>query len=167
MLGLWIILMFGSGMPGIYIYGIAWLLVLDVADRWYLVRMCQHPVRYGKNLPYLLLGEASWGCKELSSAAIVSELPGIDVRHPITRSYLNIELFCASGHSVVCPAVSSITLRQHQQDSFEFMAACLTAACRCSALGSCYSLCFWCVDAHLLPCWQQPRLVRPGQQCYK
>lgn len=58
MLGIWIILMFGSGMPGIYIYGIVWLVALDITDRWYLTVMCQHPVRYGKNLPYLVLGEA-------------------------------------------------------------------------------------------------------------
>lgn len=76
MLGLWIILMFGSGMPGIYIYGIAWLLVLDVTDRWYLVRMCQQPVRYGKNLPYLLLGETRLGpwkaATRLDSRATIS-----------------------------------------------------------------------------------------------
>jgi hypothetical protein len=57
MLGLWIILMFGSGMPGLYIYGIVWLVVVDVTDRWYITKMCKQPVRYGQSLPFLLLGE--------------------------------------------------------------------------------------------------------------
>lgn len=61
MLGLWIILMFGSGMPGLYIYGICWLSVVDLTDRWYITKMCKQPVRYGKSLPYLLLGKR-WAC---------------------------------------------------------------------------------------------------------
>jgi hypothetical protein len=61
MLGLWIILMFGSGMPGLYIYGIVWLVVVDVTDRWYITKMCKQPVRYGQSLPFLLLGEHPTG----------------------------------------------------------------------------------------------------------
>jgi hypothetical protein len=57
MLGLWIILMFGSGMPGLYIYGIVWLMVVDITDRWYITKMCKQPVRYGQSLPFLLLGK--------------------------------------------------------------------------------------------------------------
>lgn len=45
-----------AGLPGLYLYGLVWLVVVDVVDRWYLCRMCQRPVRYGKNLPYMLLG---------------------------------------------------------------------------------------------------------------
>jgi hypothetical protein len=46
-----------AGLPGLYLYGLVWLVVVDVVDRWYLCRMCQRPVRYGKHLPYMLLGE--------------------------------------------------------------------------------------------------------------
>ena len=58
MLGLWIILMFGSGIPSLYIWGLIWLLVVEVTDRWSLARICQIPARYGKSLPFLLLGES-------------------------------------------------------------------------------------------------------------
>jgi len=57
MLGLWIILMFGSGIPSLYIWGLIWLCVVEVSDRWSLARICQTPSRYGKSLPFLLLGE--------------------------------------------------------------------------------------------------------------
>lgn len=57
MLGMWIILMFGSGIPSLYVWGLIWLLVVEVADRWSLARICQTPARYGKSLPFLLLGE--------------------------------------------------------------------------------------------------------------
>jgi hypothetical protein len=33
MLGLWIILMFGSGIPGLYVFGLVWLTVVEVGDR--------------------------------------------------------------------------------------------------------------------------------------
>eukprot|EP00775_Hariotina_reticulata_P011394 gene11394-11542_t len=49
-----------TGLPGLYLYGLVWLVVVDVVDRWYLCRMCQRPVRYGKNLPYMLLGVLPW-----------------------------------------------------------------------------------------------------------
>ena len=57
MLGLWIILMFGSGIPSLYLWGLIWLAVVEFTDRWSLARVCQIPARYGKSLPFLLLGE--------------------------------------------------------------------------------------------------------------
>lgn len=74
MLGLWIILMFGSGMPGLYIYGIVWLMVVDVTDRWYLSKMCKQPVRYGQSLPVLLLGEQQAANVASSGLAILCSL---------------------------------------------------------------------------------------------
>lgn len=57
MLGLWIILMFGSGIPSLYMWGLIWLTVVEFVDRWSLARICQIPARYSKSLPFLLLGE--------------------------------------------------------------------------------------------------------------
>jgi hypothetical protein len=57
MLSIWILLMFGSGMPILYLIGLLWLLVQDVVDRVYLIRRCQRPNRYGPRLPLQLLGE--------------------------------------------------------------------------------------------------------------
>lgn len=62
MLGLWIILMFGSGIPSLYMWGLIWLVVVELTDRWSLARICQIPARYGKSLPFLLLGEAPLAC---------------------------------------------------------------------------------------------------------
>lgn len=56
MLGLWIILMFGTGMPSLYLWGLIWLVVVELADRWSLAIVCRTPARYGKSLPFLLLG---------------------------------------------------------------------------------------------------------------
>jgi hypothetical protein len=58
MLGLWIILMFGSGIPSLYFWGLIWLAVVELTDRWSLARICQIPARYGKSLPFLLLSES-------------------------------------------------------------------------------------------------------------
>lgn len=56
MLGLFIVIMFSSGMPSMLLWGLVWLTVVDVTDRWLLARQCQRPVRYGRRLPNLLLG---------------------------------------------------------------------------------------------------------------
>lgn len=57
MLGISIILMFGTGIPSLYLWGLIWLAVVELTDRWSLARVCQIPARYGKSLPFLLLGE--------------------------------------------------------------------------------------------------------------
>jgi hypothetical protein len=57
LLGIWIVMMFGSGLPSLYLWGLIWLTVVELADRWNLARVCQKPVRYGESLPYLLLSE--------------------------------------------------------------------------------------------------------------
>ncbi|KAI8468596.1 MAG: hypothetical protein J3K34DRAFT_477538 [Monoraphidium minutum] len=60
MLNLWLLLMFGSGMPLLYAIGVAWLIVIEVVDRHALARLCRRPVRYGPRLPYLLLDVLPW-----------------------------------------------------------------------------------------------------------
>lgn len=57
MLNLWLLLMFGTGMPLLYAIGVVWLIVIELVDRHALARLCKQPVRYGPRLPYLLLGE--------------------------------------------------------------------------------------------------------------
>lgn len=52
-------MMFGSGLPSLYIWGLVWMLVVELADRWNLARICQAPARYKESLPYLLLNECS------------------------------------------------------------------------------------------------------------
>lgn len=52
-------MMFGSGLPSLYIWGLIWLAVVELTDRWNLARICQAPARYGESLPYLLLRECS------------------------------------------------------------------------------------------------------------
>jgi hypothetical protein len=61
MFNLWLLLMFGSGMPALYLVGIAWLVVIELVDRHALGRLCRQPVRYGPRLPYLLLGASARG----------------------------------------------------------------------------------------------------------
>lgn len=56
MFNLWLLLMFGSGMPLLYVVGVIWLSVVEVVDRHALARLCRRPARYGPRLPYLLLG---------------------------------------------------------------------------------------------------------------
>jgi hypothetical protein len=56
MFNLWLLLMFGSGMPLLYIVGVIWLSVIELVDRHALGKLCQQPARYGPRLPYLLLG---------------------------------------------------------------------------------------------------------------
>jgi hypothetical protein len=43
-------------MPLLYVIGLVWLVVIELADRHALTRLCRRPVRYGPRLPYLLLG---------------------------------------------------------------------------------------------------------------
>lgn len=40
-----------------YIWGLIWLVVVELSERWSLARICQLPARYGKSLPLLLLSE--------------------------------------------------------------------------------------------------------------
>lgn len=68
MFNMWLLLMFGSGMPLLYLVGVIWLVVVELLDRHALARLCRRPVRYGPRLPYLLLGE--WG----GSATLVEQL---------------------------------------------------------------------------------------------
>lgn len=63
MLGISIILMFGTGIPSLYLWGLIWLAVVELTDRWSLARICQIPARYGRSLPFLLLGECQVCCQ--------------------------------------------------------------------------------------------------------
>ncbi|GBF87433.1 dynein heavy chain axonemal protein [Raphidocelis subcapitata] len=60
MFNIWLILMFGSGMPALYLVGVAWLSVTEALDRHALARLCKQPARYGPRLPYLLLDVLPW-----------------------------------------------------------------------------------------------------------
>ncbi len=58
MLNVWMLMMFGSGIPFLYIIGLAWSIIQDLLDRHALVKLCRQPVRYGPRMPLLLIGEA-------------------------------------------------------------------------------------------------------------
>lgn len=83
MLNVWMILMFGSGMPLLYIVGTVLLMTQDLVERHCLTRLCTQPVRYGPRLPFLLLGEC--GCPVVRT-----------VRH--TSSIFACMLGCADKH---------------------------------------------------------------------
>jgi hypothetical protein len=57
MLNVWIALMFGSGIPFLYIAAFVVFIAQDLVDRQDLIRFCTQPVRYGPRLPRLVLGE--------------------------------------------------------------------------------------------------------------
>lgn len=57
MMYVWICLMFGTGIPFLYVVGALLFAVQNLADRHRLLRLSQQPVRYGAQLPELILSE--------------------------------------------------------------------------------------------------------------
>jgi hypothetical protein len=57
MLNVWIALMFGSGIPFLYIAVFLVFVIQDLVDRQDLIKFCTQPVRYGPRLPRLVLGK--------------------------------------------------------------------------------------------------------------
>ncbi|KAG2492376.1 hypothetical protein HYH03_009324 [Edaphochlamys debaryana] len=53
-------LMFGSGMPLLYLVLFVYLLVAELADRWALTKLCAGSPRYGKGLMKLVMGLLPW-----------------------------------------------------------------------------------------------------------
>jgi hypothetical protein len=166
MLGLWIILMFGSGIPSLYVWGLLWLLVVELTDRWSLARVCQTPARYGKNLPFLLLGKPGF----LRGQSVL--------RHTLSDGRSWAVLVPPTG---LCTALYSLRkgwwLREclHCHLFLIFLQPCVQRVlecatllhpspfcCRSAALGCCDPLCLWAVDAHTLQ--GQPHRRRADQR---